>query len=92
MDSEKIDQLDGLDMWLDNILLDVSETVVTHLKNQVVDKTEWIRTEDFSRRTECDLEKKVLDGTSVFDFLKTHVVNPGNTYWLFKRKIGVLLV
>ncbi|KAK9743775.1 hypothetical protein QE152_g8325 [Popillia japonica] len=86
--NKPINVLTGIDYWLDNLMSNVPEVVMCYHLNGIVQKYEFVKTEDLPRLDNSKFSPKLIRDVaqSILSFLKSNATKAGHTYWLFKGK------
>ncbi|KAI4459895.1 erythroid differentiation-related factor 1 [Holotrichia oblita] len=86
--NKPINVLTGIDYWLDNLMSNVPEVVMCYHLNGIVQKYEFVKTEDLPRMDNSKFSPKLIRDVaqSILSFLKSNATKAGHTYWLFKGK------
>lgn len=86
--TKPINVLTGIDYWLDNLMSNVPEVVMCYHLNGIVQKYEFVKTEDLPQMEDSKFSPKLIRdiAQNILSFLKSNATKEGHTYWLFKGR------
>jgi len=84
--TKPINVLRRIDYWLDNLMCNVLEVVMCYHLNDMVQKKELIKTEDFPNLDNSKFSSKMIRdiAQNILNFLKNNATKAGHSYWLLK--------
>jgi len=74
----------GIDLWLNNLMLDARQTYLCHQIDSKVTRTEVIETECIPKEASFSAIEVLKDAKKILDLINSSVNKSGNTYWLYK--------
>ncbi|EDQ92833.1 uncharacterized protein MONBRDRAFT_22004 [Monosiga brevicollis MX1] len=83
-DSQPINVLTGVDLWLDNLMCNVPEVLMCYYVEGVVKSFETLRSSDLPERFEFDPNTVCDLSNSIVRFLQDQCTHEGHTYWLMR--------
>jgi len=77
-----INVLRGIDYWFDNLMCNVLEVMMCYHLNDIVQKKEMIKTEDFPNLDNSKCSSKVIRDVAqnILNFLKSDATKAGHSY------------